>query len=151
MLIERKIIVMKLNSVLLAGLVSIGLLTIGADSAFAGGYFSAGNPGGLQAASGYRLAQRRLTKLGRETMLGPNTRHKLGRSKYRMSQPEPLVRRFNIKPLLRNLQANLNLRSLGPSWYARAPIRVNLSRASAGECILSRRDRMIVARYEVPG
>ena len=33
---------MKLNSVLLAGLVSIGLLTFGADSAFAGGYFSAG-------------------------------------------------------------------------------------------------------------
>jgi hypothetical protein len=56
-LIERKIIVMKkLNSVLLAGLVSIGLLTIGAGSAFAGGYFSAGNPGGLRAASSYRLA-----------------------------------------------------------------------------------------------
>ena len=47
---------MKLNSVLLAGLVSIGPLTIGADSAFAGGYFSAGNPGGLRAASSYRLA-----------------------------------------------------------------------------------------------
>jgi hypothetical protein len=46
---------MKLNSVLLAGLVSIGLLMIGADSAFAGGYFSAGNPGGLRAASSYRL------------------------------------------------------------------------------------------------
>jgi hypothetical protein len=42
---------MKLNSVLLAGLVSIGLLTIGADSAFAGGYFSAWNPGGLRAGS----------------------------------------------------------------------------------------------------
>ena len=28
------------------------------------------------------------------------------------------------------------------------PISVNLSRASAGECILSRRDSMIVARYE---
>jgi hypothetical protein len=71
-LIERKIIAMKLNSVLLAGLVSISLLTIGADSAFAGGhfgfagghfsvaspggYFSAGNPGGLPAASSYRLA-----------------------------------------------------------------------------------------------
>jgi hypothetical protein len=63
-LIERKIIVMKLNSVLLAGLVSMGLLTIGADSASARGYFSAGNPGGLRtsslpgglAASGYRLA-----------------------------------------------------------------------------------------------
>ena len=47
---------MKLNSVLLAGLLSIGLLTIGADSALAGGYFSAGNPGGLRAASSYRLA-----------------------------------------------------------------------------------------------
>jgi len=47
---------MKLNSVLLAGLVSIGLLTFGADSVFAGGYFSAGNPGGLRAASSYRLA-----------------------------------------------------------------------------------------------
>jgi hypothetical protein len=43
---------MKFRNVLLAGLVSIGLLTIGAD----GGYFSAGNPGGLRAASSYRLA-----------------------------------------------------------------------------------------------
>jgi hypothetical protein len=48
---------MKLNSVLLAGLVSIGLLTIGADSAFAGGhFFSAGNSGGLEPGSSYRLA-----------------------------------------------------------------------------------------------
>ena len=47
---------MKFNSVLLAGLVSIGLLTISADSAFAGGYFAHGNPGGLRAASSYRLA-----------------------------------------------------------------------------------------------
>jgi hypothetical protein len=51
---------MKLNSVLLAGLVSIGFLTIGADGAFARGggshYFSAGNPGGIAAASGSRLA-----------------------------------------------------------------------------------------------
>jgi len=51
---------MKLNSVLLAGLVSIGLLTIGADGAFARGrggrYFSAGNPGGIAATSGSRLA-----------------------------------------------------------------------------------------------
>src|SRR5580700_4743690 len=47
---------MKLNSVLLAGLASIGLLTIGADSALAGGYFSTGNPGGLRAPSSYRLA-----------------------------------------------------------------------------------------------
>jgi hypothetical protein len=55
-LVERKIIVMKLNTVLLAGLVSAGLLTIGADSAFAGGYFSAGNPGGVPAVSSYPLA-----------------------------------------------------------------------------------------------
>ena len=49
---------MKLNSVLLAGLVSIGLLTIGAESAWAGGHsFSAVNPGGLRAGSSYRLAQ----------------------------------------------------------------------------------------------
>ena len=54
---ERKIIVMKLNSVLLAGLVSMGLLTIGADSASARGYFSAGNPGGLRAGLGYPLAR----------------------------------------------------------------------------------------------
>jgi len=47
---------MKFKNVLLAGLVSIGLLTIGADSGFAGGYFSAGNPGGLRTASSYRLA-----------------------------------------------------------------------------------------------
>jgi hypothetical protein len=47
---------MKFNNVLLAGLVSIGLLTIGADSGFAGGHFSAGNPGGLRAASSYRMA-----------------------------------------------------------------------------------------------
>ena len=48
---------MKLNSVLLAGLVSIGLLTISAVSAFAGGHFSAGNPGGLKAGLGYPLAR----------------------------------------------------------------------------------------------
>ena len=35
-------------------------------------------------------------------MLGPITRRKTGRSRYRMSQPEPLVRRFNIMSLLRN-------------------------------------------------
>jgi hypothetical protein len=34
MLVERKTKVMKLNSVLLVGLVSIGLLTFGADSAW---------------------------------------------------------------------------------------------------------------------
>src|ERR1700732_3545451 len=39
-------------------------------------------------------------------MLGPTTRPKTGRSRYRMSQPEPLVRRFNIMSLLRNHQAN---------------------------------------------
>jgi hypothetical protein len=52
---ERKIIVMKLNNVLLGGLVSVGLLTIGANSAFAGGHFSTGNPGGLRAGLGYPL------------------------------------------------------------------------------------------------
>ena len=47
---------MKLNNVLLGGLVSIGLLTIGANSAFAGGHFSAGNPGGLRVPLGYHMA-----------------------------------------------------------------------------------------------
>ena len=65
MLSERKVRIMKLNSILLTGLVSIGLLTIGADSAFAGGhfsarspggYFSAGNPGGLRSGLSYRMA-----------------------------------------------------------------------------------------------
>ena len=46
---------MKLNSVVLKGLVSIGLLTIGANSAFSGGHFSAGNPGGQRAALSYPL------------------------------------------------------------------------------------------------
>lgn len=48
---------MKIKCVLLTGLVSIGLLTMGASSAFAGGYFSAGNPGGLRAGLGYPLAR----------------------------------------------------------------------------------------------
>jgi Putative peptidoglycan binding domain len=45
-----------MRSILLAGLVSVGLLAIGADSAFARGYFSVGNPGGVPALSGYPLA-----------------------------------------------------------------------------------------------
>jgi hypothetical protein len=53
---ERKILVMKLNNVILGGLISVGLLTIGANSAFAGGHFSAGNPGGLRAPLGYHMA-----------------------------------------------------------------------------------------------
>ena len=57
---KRKIVDMQINSVLLAGLVSIGLLTIGLDGAFARGrggrYFSAGNPGGIGTTSGSRLA-----------------------------------------------------------------------------------------------
>jgi hypothetical protein len=62
---ERKILVMRLHSVSLAVLAAVGLLTIGADSASAGGYvrsgspggyFSAGNPGGLQSGSSYLLA-----------------------------------------------------------------------------------------------
>jgi hypothetical protein len=48
---------MKLNTVLLTGLATIGLLTIGANSGFAGGRFSAGNPGGLKAELGYPLAR----------------------------------------------------------------------------------------------
>ena len=60
LLIERENIVMKLKSILLAGLISIGLLTIGPDGVFAGGrgghYFSAGNPGGIAGPSGSRLA-----------------------------------------------------------------------------------------------
>jgi hypothetical protein len=55
-LTERKIEVMKLNSVVRAGLVSISLLTIAANSAFAGGYFSLGNPGGMRAGLSYPLA-----------------------------------------------------------------------------------------------
>ena len=54
MLDERKIIVMKLNNVLLAGLASIALLTIGADSASAGGYFSRGEP--RRDANSFRLS-----------------------------------------------------------------------------------------------
>ena len=54
--LERKTILMKFKDVLLACLVSIGLLTIGADSTFAGSYFSAGNPGGLRSALSYPLA-----------------------------------------------------------------------------------------------
>jgi hypothetical protein len=35
------------------------------------------------------------------------------------------------------------------AWFQ--PINANLSKASAVECILSRRDSTIVARHEVPG
>ena len=64
MFCERKIVVMRFNKYSLALLVAVGLLTIGADSALAGGYvrsgspggyFSAGNPGGLQTGSNYWL------------------------------------------------------------------------------------------------
>jgi hypothetical protein len=68
--------------------------------------FRPGTPAELQLRQGLAWPTRRLTKPGRQTMLGPITRHKTGRSRYRMSQPEPLVRRFNITPLLRNRQAN---------------------------------------------
>jgi hypothetical protein len=47
---------MKLKNVLLGGILSIGLLTIGADAGFARGYLSAGNPGGLRSGANYRLA-----------------------------------------------------------------------------------------------
>src|SRR5271157_2316070 len=40
----------------------------------------------------------------------------------------------------------------GCTWEGRAPISANLVRgASMGEWLLSRRDRLIVARHEVPG
>jgi hypothetical protein len=64
-LTERKILIMRLHNVSLAVLAAVGLLTIGADSALAGGYvrsgspggyFSAGNPGGLHSGSSYLLA-----------------------------------------------------------------------------------------------
>ena len=67
--------------------------------------FRPGTPAELQLRQGLAWRTRRLTKLGRETMLGPIIRHNSGRSN-RMSQPEPLFRRFNITPLLRNRQAN---------------------------------------------
>jgi hypothetical protein len=54
---QKEIKIMKLNSVIRAGLVSIGLLTIATNSAFAGGYFSLGNPGGMHAGLNYPLAQ----------------------------------------------------------------------------------------------
>ena len=47
---------MKSNSILLAGLVSIGLLAIGAGSGFARGYFSVRNPLEWPASSGYHLS-----------------------------------------------------------------------------------------------
>jgi hypothetical protein len=48
---------MKSMTRILTGLVAFGLLTIGTDAAFARGYFSAGNPGGIRGSSGYRVAQ----------------------------------------------------------------------------------------------
>src|SRR6266436_4886998 len=68
--------------------------------------FRPGTPAALRLRQGRAWHTRLLTKPGRQTMLGPITRHKTGRSRCRMSQPEPLVRRFNITPLLRNRQAN---------------------------------------------
>jgi hypothetical protein len=67
--LKRKIFVMKINTHFIAGLLAMGLLTVGAEGAFAGhpvgvfggrtvgGYFSAGNPGGLRYRSGYPIAQ----------------------------------------------------------------------------------------------
>jgi hypothetical protein len=52
----EKELVMKLKSVLLVPLLSIGILTVSAHSAFARGYFSRGNPSGVPAATGYPLA-----------------------------------------------------------------------------------------------
>ena len=67
--------------------------------------FRPGTPVELQLRQGLAWHTRLLTKPGRQTMLGPIIRHNSGRSN-RMSQPEPLVRRFNITPLLRNRPAN---------------------------------------------
>jgi hypothetical protein len=62
---ERKIIVMKLNKVLITAFISTGILMAGLDSSLAGGHFSArspggsfsaGNPGGLRGGLGYPLA-----------------------------------------------------------------------------------------------
>src|SRR3984893_10701376 len=84
--------------------------------------FRPGTPAELQLRQGLAWHTRLLTKPGRGTMLGPITRHKTGRSRYRKSQPEPLVRRFNITPLLRNRQANAPVISEFKSneWRARA-------------------------------
>src|SRR6202023_4437598 len=67
--------------------------------------FRPGTPVELQLRQGLAWHTRLLTKPRRQTMLGPIIRHNSGRSN-RMSQPEPLFRRFNITPLLRNRQAN---------------------------------------------
>jgi len=48
---------MKSMTRILTGLVALGLLTIGTDAAFARGYFSAGNPGGIRGSSGYHVTQ----------------------------------------------------------------------------------------------
>ena len=49
---------MKSMTGILAGLVALGLLTLGTDGAFAGGgYFSAGNPCGILGSSAYRVAK----------------------------------------------------------------------------------------------
>ena len=47
---------MKFKKILVGGLLSIDLLTIGAEAGFGRGFFSAGNPGGLQTGPSYRLA-----------------------------------------------------------------------------------------------
>src|ERR1700736_4632144 len=67
--------------------------------------FWPGTPVELQLRQGLAWHTRLLTKPGRQTMPGPIIRHNSGRSN-RMSQPEPLVRRFNLTSLLRNRQAN---------------------------------------------
>jgi hypothetical protein len=52
---------MKLSTDFIAGMLAVGLLTVGAEGAFAGprvgGYFSAGNPGGLRYGSDYHMAR----------------------------------------------------------------------------------------------
>jgi hypothetical protein len=58
---RKEILIMKLTTRSTAILLAIGLLVICAEGAFAGpavgGYFSAGNPGGLRYSSHYPMAQ----------------------------------------------------------------------------------------------
>ena len=101
---------MKLNSVLFAGLVSIGLLTIGADGAFARGsggrYFSAGNPGGIAATSGSRLAH---TPANQAWETNNAWAHYSAQNRQVQVPNVPTGisgSALNITPLLRNRQAN---------------------------------------------
>jgi hypothetical protein len=84
-LMERKIINMKLNSVLFAGLVSVGLLTM-AQIAYPHAVTSReGTPVDFRRRQAIVCHTRRLSKLGRQIMLGPITRLLAARSRQGMS------------------------------------------------------------------